>query len=63
MVPFVSLADLACISTPITRAIIEIFGAVFKTDFWKTGLTLNKLGLAGLTTKGVIRYVTEGEAK
>ena len=63
LVPFVSLASLAGVSTPITRAIIDIFGAIFETDFWKTGLTLHKLGLAGLTTEGVIRYITEGEAK
>lgn len=62
-VPFALLADLAGISVPIHRAIIEIVGAVLETDFWKNGLTLDKLGLAGLTTAEVIRYVTEGYAK
>lgn len=58
-VPFVLLADLAGISTPIHRAIIEIVGAVLETDFWRTGLTLEKLGIGGLTKEEVIRYVTE----
>jgi len=59
-VPFVQLADLAGISTPIHTAIVEISGAVLETDFWKDGLTLDKLGLSGLTLKEVIRYVTQG---
>jgi opine dehydrogenase len=62
-VPFVILAELAGISTPIHRAIIEIVGAVLETDFWETGLTLDKLGMEGLTIEEVIRYVTEGEIK
>jgi len=60
-VPFVSLAELASVPVPIYRAIIEIFGAVLKTDFWKTGLTLDKLGLGSLTKNEMLRYVTEGE--
>jgi opine dehydrogenase len=59
-VPLVLLADLAGVSLPIYRGMINIFGAVLKTDFWKTGLTLNRLGLAGLSAEEVIEYVTEG---
>jgi opine dehydrogenase len=59
-VPFVLLADLAGVPMPIYRGMINIFGALLKTDFWKTGLTLEKLGLAGLSVKEIIRYVTEG---
>jgi len=59
-VPFVLLADLAGVSLPIHRGIIDIFGALLKTDFWKTGLTLDRLGLAGLSAKEVIKYVTGG---
>lgn len=60
MVPFVLLADRAGISMPIYRGFIDIFGAIFEKDFWKMGLTLNKLGLADLSVREVIRYVTEG---
>jgi len=63
LVPFVLLANLAGVSTPVTGAIVDIFGSILSTDLWKTGLTLGKLGLDGLTTQEVIRYVTEGEKR
>jgi len=63
MVSFVLLADLAGISMPIYRGFIDIFGAILETDFWKTGLTLDKLGLADSSVEEVVRYVTEGQAR
>jgi hypothetical protein len=45
---------------PIYRGLVDIFGALMETDFWKTGLTLDRLGLAGLSVDEVIRYVEEG---
>jgi opine dehydrogenase len=59
IVPMVLLADLAGVSMPIHRGLIDIFGALLGMDFWKTGLTLERLGLAGLTAKEVARYVTK----
>lgn len=61
LVPLVSLAGLADISTPVTKALIEIFGVIFGTDYWKTGLTLDKLGLGDSNALEVIEYVTEGK--
>jgi opine dehydrogenase len=63
MVPFVLLADLAGARTPIYRGLIDIFGALLQTDFWGTGLTLERLGLAGFSLQEVIRYVTEGKKR
>jgi opine dehydrogenase len=60
MVPFVLLADLAGVSTPIYRGLVNIFGALLQTDFWQTGLSLEKLGLAGMSVQEVIRYINEG---
>jgi len=60
MVPFVQLAELAGISTPIYRGFIDIFGAILETDFWETGLSLGRLGLAGLSKAQIIDYVMEG---
>lgn len=60
IVPFVRLAELAGVVAPVTRSIVEVFGAAFGIDLWKKGLTLEKLGLAGLTPREVIEYVTEG---
>jgi hypothetical protein len=60
MVPLVLLSDLAKIPVPIYRGLVDIFSAVLETDFWTTGLTLDKLGLKGLSPEQVVRYVTEG---
>lgn len=61
LVPFVLLANVAGISTPVSKAIIDVFSAIFQINFWKEGLTLDKLGLTGLKPREVIKYVTEGE--
>jgi hypothetical protein len=45
---------------PIYRGFVSIFGALMETDFWKTGLTLERLGLAGRSVEEIIRYVEEG---
>lgn len=60
MVPFVQLADLAGVRTPIHRGFVDIFGAVLKTDFWGTGYTLDRLGLGGLSVEEIIGYVMDG---
>ena len=59
-VPLVALAELVGVSTPIHKALISIIGTVLEIDFWKIGLTLNKLGLENLTSKEIIQYVTYG---
>lgn len=55
-----SLAEIAGISTPLARALVNIMGAVLQTDFWKTGLTLHKIGIKGLTVEEATKYVTKG---
>jgi len=60
MVPVVLLAEQAGVPMPLYRGFVEIFGALLQTDFWKAGLTLDRLGLAGLSVDEVIRYVEEG---
>ena len=60
VVPMMLLADLAGVSMPLHRGLVDIFGALLETDFWKTGLTLERLGLGGLSVSEVLRYVTEG---
>jgi hypothetical protein len=39
---------------------VDIFGALLETNFWETGITLDRLGLSGLSVDEVIRYVEEG---
>jgi opine dehydrogenase len=60
LVPFAQLADLAGVSVPVHRGLIEIAGALSKENFWETGFTLEKLGLDNLTVEEIKRYVTEG---
>ena len=60
VVPMVLLADLAGVPMPLHRGLVDIFGALLKKDFWKTGLTPERLGLAGRSVSEVLRYVTEG---
>ncbi|MBN1103670.1 MAG: NAD/NADP octopine/nopaline dehydrogenase family protein [Deltaproteobacteria bacterium] len=60
VVPMVLLADLAGVPLPIHRGLVDIFGALLETDFWKTGLTLERLGLAGFSVREVLDYVTQG---
>ena len=61
LVPLAQLADLAGVSVPIHKGIIEIANALLKENFWETGLTLEKLGLDNLTVEEIKRYVTEGK--
>jgi opine dehydrogenase len=61
-VPFTALADLAGIAAPLHRAIVDLTGAVLGRDFRREGVTLERLGLAGLDPAGVLRYVETGTA-
>jgi opine dehydrogenase len=62
IVPTVRLAEAAGLGAPVLRSIAEIFGVLLGFDPWKTGLTLDRLGLAGLTPAQVARYAREGVA-
>jgi opine dehydrogenase len=60
VVPMVLLAELVGVPMPIHRGLVDIFGAMLQKDFWKSGLTLDRLGLAGRSVREVLRYVTDG---
>ncbi|WP_431285630.1 NAD/NADP octopine/nopaline dehydrogenase family protein [Humitalea sp. 24SJ18S-53] len=60
IVPTVRLAEAAGVGAPVLRSIAEIFGVLLGFDPWKTGLTLEQLGLAGLTPTEVARLAREG---
>ena len=59
-VPFVALAELAGVDTPLHRAIIAFVSALLEQDFQHSGLTLARLGLSGCDVRDVCRYVDEG---
>lgn len=60
LVPMVSLADLAGIPMPVHRGLIDLFCALFQTDFWAKGAGLRELGLEGLSVNEIVQYVTKG---
>ncbi len=47
-VPLVELAELADVPAPLHRGFVDIVDALHGTNSWETGLTLERLGLAGL---------------
>lgn len=60
-VPMAQLGDSMGIDLPITKAMIEVMGAIMGRNYWKTGIQLEKLGLAGLTVERIQKYVMSGQ--
>lgn len=60
IVPTVRLAEAAGVRAPVLRSLAEIFGVLLGFDPWERGLTLERLGLAGLTPAQVTRLAHEG---
>jgi opine dehydrogenase len=61
MVLWASLGDLLGVATPMARAIIHICSVVHDTDYWAQGRTVEKLGLAGMSTSELLHYLETGE--
>ncbi len=59
LVPLASLGDLLGISTTHVKTIIDLASLVNQTDYWKEGLTVEKLGLKGLTTEQIKNLVNK----
>ncbi len=62
MVLWASLGQLLGVPTPTARALIHISSVIHGTDYWQRGRTMDKLGLAGMTSRELKRYLTEGTA-
>ena len=60
--PFVALARNAGVEAPLFTALVEILGALLRTDFWQSALTLERLGLAGRTPAEILEYALHGGA-
>jgi opine dehydrogenase len=58
LVPVSSFGDLLGVNTPLMKSLVQIASVVNQTDYWKEGRTLDKMGLSGLKTKEIIKYVT-----
>ena len=61
LVPLASFGNLLRVDTPIIDSIINIASAINQTNYWNEGLTVEKMGLAGLNKSEIKRYLTYGE--
>ncbi len=61
LVPISELGDLVGASTPSIDSVIDIGSVIAETDFRKTGRTLDKLGIAGMSKTELLQYVSEGK--
>lgn len=60
-VPMVHIGRVVGVDLPITRAMVDIMGAMLGRDYWAEGVDLEALGLQGLDLEGVKRFVMTGE--
>ncbi|MEW6244642.1 MAG: NAD/NADP octopine/nopaline dehydrogenase family protein [Bacillota bacterium] len=60
LVPIVSIGQMLGVPTPTMRAMIHLGCALHGTDYWETGRTVEKLGIAGMSPADIRRLVYEG---
>lgn len=59
LVPLLALAELGGVDAPVARSLLRLGGTAMGADPLATGLTLQRLGLEGLTTEGLM-FVVRG---
>lgn len=55
-----SLAETIGLSAPLARAFVTVASAINGSDFYATGRTMDKLGMAGMTAEQINQYLQEG---
>lgn len=60
LVPFAGFGDLAGVETPTIDALVHVSSKLMGLDFARDGLTLERMGLAGLDPADLARFVEEG---
>jgi len=60
MVPIASLGENYGVSVRGMDSIIRLACIIHRTDYWRRGRTLDKLGIGGLSVSELTRYVNEG---
>lgn len=63
LVPIASMCEMLGVPCPTTRSIIHLAGLLNECDYWDTGRTVERMGLAGLSLKEIRRLVLEGVHK
>ncbi len=54
LVPYNSIGRAAGVDTPVVRAVVDACCALYGVDFWATGRTLERFGLGGLDSGGLL---------
>jgi opine dehydrogenase len=57
LVPMSNLGRILSVPTPLIDSLINLGCAVCDEDFWQTGRTLEKIGLAGMSSEELLNYV------
>jgi opine dehydrogenase len=60
LVPMAEIAHLLNVQTPVIDALITLASLISKTDYRIEGLTLEKMGLAGVRSEDLRRFLQEG---
>ena len=60
LVPIASLGQRYGVSVPGMDAIIRLACIIHRTDYWRRGRTIDKLGINNLSVSELTRYVNEG---
>lgn len=61
--PLVALAENAGVAAPLFRGLVDILGAILGEDFWSRALTLDRLGLSGLSPRDIVHYAQTGRRR
>jgi opine dehydrogenase len=61
LVPIASLGEMLKVETPTIRAVIHIASIMRGIDFWEIGRTVEKLGIKGMSIKGIRLLAVTGE--
>ena len=60
LVPIVAFSRVVEIDTPIISSMINIGNKISSHDFWKSGLTLDRMGLLGMNKEEAKNYFQKG---
>lgn len=60
LVPWAYIGDQLGVDTPVMDSIINLGSIIIEQDSWKTGRTLEDLGIAGMTVEEIKSYVYNG---
>lgn len=60
LVPWISLAGHAGVATPTMTALTQLASVINGVDYARTGLTLDKMGLAGTPPQRIHEHAIEG---